>query len=327
MGFRTSFRTALLAAADSSLSEAIHRHLAAYYQRKLDEDGGLNDAEVRERTWHTAYHETYFAPGDALTRLLPASLDALSDRRDGDLKAIADLVDERRSVLGEYAAEAAFYRGLYARRHRHESRGYRQTAQSSFETVYDARLSNPLMRSVTAHLLGRILAEKMSTRARRRAEEMIRESVDLLRTQLGDEAQEVYALNSLADVLVKLGGAARLTEADAVLDQAWRLRAHAAAETGGVIRHTRGRLRIRQGRFAEADAELQASYKELLELHDVRGAAMVLRSRAEIAEREKDVARACGLYRELWILNRKAGFARDAKKTEDKLDKLCGDWR
>jgi tetratricopeptide (TPR) repeat protein len=254
---------------------ALHRYLKEHLEADRQRVQDANTPKARELDWRITYHLAALDAQAAIERLLEIGEQAARANRLADMRGILDLFGEQARWLAPYQVERVYFEGRYAYA-RHDYR----TAESCFEFVWEhGRLG--LMKAIAGHLLGIIWMRRQKRDWLRRAETVLRESLQI-EEHLGNHYGEAMVLNSLGSVLVELGGRKRLEEAEKLYRHSIALRPQVGDVHGEAMAlNSLGGVLVRLGgkkKRIEAEMLYRRSLKLLRELGDRHGVAMVLTS-------------------------------------------------
>jgi tetratricopeptide (TPR) repeat protein len=185
----------------------LNNYLQEYFSAERKQVTTPDAPQARELDWRIAYHLAPVSPKKSVERLMELGEKAARSNQMSDVKSVIDIFEEQTRWLSDYGVERAYFEGRYA----YARRDFK-VAESKFDLVWNQGQNN-MLKAISGHLLGIIWAKKSEQQWLRRAEKVLRESLDIEIT-IGHREGESMVLTTLGDVLVDLGGRKNLEEAE-----------------------------------------------------------------------------------------------------------------
>ena len=288
-------------------TEDASRFLTEYFGEQMERVGGDERASRRELEWRSIHHLAPAAPSRYIERLEKYFDRAAGDGDFAEMNAVVQSSRTQSRWLSSAGIEAAYFEGQYA-----YARGDDEMAEQRFEAVWRDG-GRTRLAAIAGHLLGVIWRKRRSREAQLLAADRVRESLHILR-DLGDVHGEEMVLNTLAGILIDLGGRERLSEAEKLVRHSVRMaRDRKSRRSEAMNLNTLGGILIDLGgesRLEEARTLLRRSVKLGEEGGDPQSEAMALNTLAgtlvdtgtrrdlreaeDLARRSLEIARAEG---------------------------------
>jgi tetratricopeptide (TPR) repeat protein len=238
---------------------SLNNYLAEYFRSTSTTFVNQEHPLAREAVWRSVYHETPASPKSALADLETLVDRAATTERLSDMKAAVQLTEAQRPWLEGYDAEVAYIVGRYA-----YARRDLELAEDRFLIVWRQDV-DAHRRIVAGHLLGVIWSGRSREPWWSHAESTLTEAADLAH-HAHDYWGRAMILTSLGSLLTKMGGAARLEEAETVLRQSVSLHRDIGSTEIGLTLSALGAVLAKRGgraRLIEAEELLRTSYSVL----------------------------------------------------------------
>lgn len=195
---------------------------------------------ARQLRWRSIYHRLPVSPKDALGELDDFVERAASARQLSDLRAAAELTEQRNRWLAGYKAEVAYIVGRSA----YAFKDF-DTAEDRFLLVWQAD-NDDHRRMVSGHLLGAIWSKRGRQSDWIKAEQILEEAAPLAR-DCRDPYGESVILTTLGTVQSKIGGKDRLESAEKKLRRSLEISAQTGTGSSGLALGTLGAVLFRLG--------------------------------------------------------------------------------